>query len=599
MDYNFETWQKALEDFQQNVTKELEEIRQYKEAIRMIKESMDGTVSNGYFLRDDHRLILSAPEIVIGDVDRDGILHEGSGSIVILRGRQVNLEGVGAGGQVLTRAGSIRQMGVDPGVDGNEAVVGDVSEVVSQAETIVLEGNETAGVFTQAPSGAGSGGVRIHADGNLVLEASNSSERQKENLEALVKKLEEEKKTIEGQVKASIKASKDLSKSLSSIMDSQEDDLQDEMIVRTDFEEMAENAEKFAVISHSFYDNFDSCAKLLSRLAELNRQIACAKAEKDSLPKADSFKKETTGASISLVGERVNILSEDGDGNIRDNKGAGVGIVAHEFTVQSQDAKNALQKDGKVLLRAQTVEIATTNVKDEKFDDNGKQTAGEYPAEGDVIVKSKTFTLESVDREFKDNKEQEKALTKDSSLSIRTETVDVSATDTEGKATGSIALNAKEIAARSMNVKKDNRKDDKLAEGSTMLLLAEKMYVGSKTKDIKSQKVQIVTGEAGFFADKTLELQQGNSDSALQLSGGNAAVGGSKVEVFGATTITGKAEVKDELKAPKATIDHLEAKSSFKSSNISDGIAIPGAPANGKLSAKLKVEDAPEKQEKK
>lgn len=595
MDYNFETWQKALEDFQQNVTKELEEIRQYKEAIRMIKESMDGTVSNGYFLRDDHRLILSAPEIIIGDVDRDGILQEESGSVVILRGRRVNLDGVGAGGQVLTRAGSIRQMAVDPGVDGNEAVVGDVSEVVSQAENIVLEGDETAGVFTQAPSSAGSGGVRIHADGNLILEASNSADRQKENLEALIKKLEAEKKTVESQVKAGIKASKDLSKSLTSIMDSQEEDLLDEMTVRTEFDAMGDNELSYAAYAHSFYDNFAACARNLSRLAEINRQITCAKNEKDALPKADDFKKSSTGAVISVIGERVNILSRDGDGNIRDNEGAGVGVVAHEFKVQSMDGVQALQKDGKVLLRAQTVEIATTNVKDEKVDDKGKVTAGEYASEGDVLIKSKNITLESVDREIKDGKEQEKALTKDGSLSIRTEKTDLSATDTEGKATGSVAINAKEVSVRSMDVEKEKRTDDKLAAGSTMLLLSEKMFVGAKKKDIKSKKVQVVTEEAGIFADKTLELQQDEAKAAMQLSGGNAALGGSKVEVFGATTITGKTEVKDELKAPKATIDNLEAKTSFKSSNISDGIAVPGAPANGKLSAKLKAEDAPEK----
>ena len=79
----------------------------------------------------------------------------------------------------------------------------------------------------------------------------------------------------------------------------------------------------------------------------------------------------------------------------------------------------------------------------------------------------------------------------------------------------------------------------------------------------------------------------------LQLSGGNAAVAGSKTQVYGATTINAKTEIKDELKAPKATIDHVEAKSSFKSSNISDGIPVPAPPASANLSAKLKVEDAP------
>ena len=171
--------------------------------------------------------------------------------------------------------------------------------------------------------------------------------------------------------------------------------------------------------------------------------------------------------------------------------------------------------------------------------------------------------------------------------------MDLSATDTEGKATGSIGVNAKAIAVRSMNVEKEKRTDDKLAEGSTMVLVSEKMYVGSKSKDIKSKKIQAQTEEMALLADKTLEAQQGEAKAVLQLADGNAAISGSKTQVYGETTINGKTDIKGDVKAPKATIDNLEAKSSFKSTNISDGIAVPGAAGGGSLSAKLKAEDAP------
>ena len=61
---------------------------------------------------------------------------------------------------------------------------------------------------------------------------------------------------------------------------------------------------------------------------------------------------------------------------------------------------------------------------------------------------------------------------------------------------------------------------------------------------------------------------------------------------YGKTTINKDTEVKGEIKAPKATIDNLEAKSSFKSQNISDGVAAGGG-GGGSVSAKLKAEDAP------
>ena len=169
----------------------------------------------------------------------------------------------------------------------------------------------------------------------------------------------------------------------------------------------------------------------------------------------------------------------------------------------------------------------------------------------------------------------------------------LNAVDAEGKATGSININAKAVGVKSMDVDKEKLTDDKLAGGSTMTLVSEKMYVGAKSKSVKSKKIQAMSDEIGAFADKTLEIQQDGGKALVQLSGGNASMGGSKSQIYGATTINGKAEVKGDLKAPKGQFDNLEAKTSFKSQNISDGFAIPGAPGGGSLSAKLKTEDAP------
>jgi hypothetical protein len=144
-----------------------------------------------------------------------------------------------------------------------------------------------------------------------------------------------------------------------------------------------------------------------------------------------------------------------------------------------------------------------------------------------------------------------------------------------------------------MDVDKEKLSDSELAAGSTMTLVSEKMYVGSKSKDIKSKKIQAQTEELGLFADKTLEAQQGEAKAVLQLADGNAALSGSKTQVYGDTTINAKTEVKGELKAPKLSGDSIEAKSAFKSPNISDGMAAGGGGGGGSLSAKLKTEDAP------
>lgn len=594
MDYYFDDWKKALEEFKRGVTRELEEIRQQKEEIRQLKAEIFSAKNAGYYLRDAQRIVISAPEIILGNVDRDGILL-GGGSHVVVRGNKVDLEGVGEVGNVNVRAASIRQTAVNPGIDGQEAVVEGLSEVVSQAGSIVLEANSSHGVFSQIPSPAGSGGVRIHADRKLEVEASLSSALRMKSLDSMVKALEDQKKQAEKEADAHLKSFEDTAKTIKAICDYTEGALEDVMTVRTNIADFDDVEQQMTTYSAALYKSYDSCAAALSRLAEINRRITCLKKEKEKLPSGNDYKQKFTGASVSIVGERINMASRDGDGNVRDNEGAGLGILANAIKVEAVDAAGALQKEGKLFVNARTVEVSTQTTQDLKYNDKGELEGGNYIAEGDVLVRSKNVTFESIDQEIKDKKLQEKALTQDGSFTVRTQKTDFCATDTEGKATGSIALNAKEVSVRSMNVDKEKRTDDKLAEGSSMLLLSEKMFVGARKKDVKSKKVQVVSEEVGIFADKTLELQQDEAKAALQLSGGNAAVGGSKVEVFGATTITGKAEVKDELKAPKATIDNLEAKTSFKSSNISDGIAIPGAPANGKLSAKLKAEDAPEK----
>jgi hypothetical protein len=145
-----------------------------------------------------------------------------------------------------------------------------------------------------------------------------------------------------------------------------------------------------------------------------------------------------------------------------------------------------------------------------------------------------------------------------------------------------------------MDVDKEKRTDSKLAEGSKMLLLSEKMYVGAKSEDVKSKSIQAVSEEIALFADKTFEAQQADAKAFLQLSDGNATVSGSKSQIYGETTINANTEVKGEFKSPKAAIDNLEAKSSFKSPNISDGMSAGAGGGGGRAESKIKAENAPE-----
>ena len=130
-----------------------------------------------------------------------------------------------------------------------------------------------------------------------------------------------------------------------------------------------------------------------------------------------------------------------------------------------------------------------------------------------------------------------------------------------------------------------------------MVLIAENMYVGRTKSDSQSKTLTISSEKTGVYGKTTAEMQQGEAKAIVQLDGGNVAISGSKAEFYGDNTVNGKTTFKADATMTKLSADNLDAKTSFKSKNISDGIAVPGAPSTAKLSAKLKEDDAPESQE--
>ena len=655
MDYIFKEWEDKLKAMADSVEKDLKEIRKCKADVQQMKLDVVAEVQKGRYVRDNEQLIISAPRIILGNVDRNGTLKPG-GSEIIIRGTQVGVEAAGEAGQVALRAASIRQTAEDPGVDGLEHVVGTLSEVISQARHVAIHSHDAVGAFSSPPSTEGTSGVLIHSDQVIKVDAAVSSENRGKELENLIKSLEAQKDALKKVTDSCKESFSKLSDDLKKLIEKREKLTADEDGIRADYVEIHEVARELEITSTALTSQTYAYINALAELAEINRQLKCFKDQKDQIKKGDEFKKACTGASVEIVGENISLASMDGDGNLRDNKASGISLMANEvdlvsiekegklketgkvkilarnvevstagetdqkfddekgltdakyeaegdfivrsknITLESMDYEIAESKlkekqltaDGKIKFRSKTIELSTENSADVEVDDKGKLTKATYTAEGDIIVRSKTLTVESADYDLSDGEAKEKALTKDSKIAIRSEAIDLSATDTEGKATGSVNINAKAVGVKAMDVEKEKRTDDKLAADGSMVLVAEKMYVGAKSKDVKSKKLQAVSEEMGLFADKTFEAQQGEAKAIVQLADGKLALGSDKNQICGDT------EVKGEVKAPKATIDNVEAKSAFKSPNISDGMAAGGS-GGGKVSAKLKTEDAPEK----
>ena len=593
MDYIFNDWEKKLSNFADSVEKDLNEIRQCKAEIQQMKLEMEVERQKGRYVRDDHRLVLSAPEIVIGNVDRNGTLFPG-GSTIVVRGTDVGVQAAGEGGLLEMRAAGIRQIAEDPGVDGYEHVVYNRSEVVSQARNIIIQSDETTDTFFAPTIPTGGSGVRIHADQKVDIEAAMTAESREELLGDMTKSAENMQELLKAQADQQKSGLQSSIQEITKLIEKKEKLAEDYTAVRTNAADIQSLDRQIRELSSSIANNIYDYTEVLSQLAEANRQAKSFKALKETVVKGKDFKTKPTGAAVAITGEHISLLSADGEGNLRDNEGSGISMRANTVDIASVEEDGKLKKEGQVSITAKNIGMTTAGETGQEYEEGVLKTAT-YTAEGDVVIRSKNITLESTDYEVADKELKEKALTKDGKISIRAEKTDLSAVNTEGKAAGSISLNAKDVNLKAMDTDKESHEDKEPAQGGKVQLLAENMLLGEKDK---SKQLQMVSETISLAAAKELKAQQGEEKAVVKLSDEKTAITASEVnvkaktaiegdtqikgetkikgdtEVDGSTKVSGDSEVKGEVKSPKATIDNIEAKSSLKSPNISDGIAI-------------------------
>ena len=174
MGYIFDDWKKLLENFQSSVEKDLEEIHQQKSEVQQIKADLIQRFEKGHYYRDDDTVIISAPNIVIGNVDKNGDLLSGGIGNVIIKGSGVALEGVGDGAK---------------------------------------------DAFSMSAVPPLNGGITIHADQTLNLEAALSADGRKKQIEATVEGLSKEAEDLNKQIEKQKKSVDDCFKKMSDLLD--------------------------------------------------------------------------------------------------------------------------------------------------------------------------------------------------------------------------------------------------------------------------------------------------------------------------------------------------------------------------------------------
>ena len=657
---DFSDWLTALTNLQSSVSKDLEEIRQQKAEIQQLRSDMFNQLAQGRVIRDDRRLVLSAPEIIIGNVDGTGILYQEGGSIII-RGQNVGLEGVGTSGSVETKATTISQTAIDPGIDGIEEVVRSGSSIIQQAKRITLQSNDCAndGYFSQSPRTTGDSGIRIHADQRLEIDSSVSNDRHSTEVSDRITSTTSAVTSLTTDSISAMTTATTLIGEMEALLALEDPLCLDEPTMRTTVLELDSLTEQFNALLPSVYDAINRAASSMSQLAEANRRLKALQAEQTDLSTASAtFKDDTTGASLSITAEQMDIASIDGDDNIRDNAEAAIHIQTGKLDITTLKADGSLIDDSYVSIATHDVDISTINVTPaeggDEGGDSGDSSDSTYETVGTVSIKAKEVLVSAFD-----NGDDGLVQTAESSFGVRTESTSflsldsegnssgtfvvqankmfmgskdsegnssgafnvnakdftihsvdkdgtatgtatilaadtaINALDKDGKAIGQLSLNGKDVFIKSMDTSTDDGSDSSLTSGGNLVLVAENMYVGRTSDDIVSTQLQLTSDKTAIFGTTTAEMQQGDAEAIVQLDGGNVALSGSKVESYGDGTVNGKTTFKADVTMKGLTADNVEAKKSFKSKNISDGMAVGGASSSSSLSAKLSKADAP------
>lgn len=641
----FKKWQEKLSQFESSVDKELKEIRECKADIQRMRQEADFELHKGRYIHDDERIILSAPEIIIGHVDRNGMLIGNSGSTVIVRGSQIGLQGAGDGGLVEMRAPGIRQIAEDPGIDGEEHVVGNRSEVVSQARHIVIHSQDAEGMFPMEPTIPSGSGVRIHADKAIEVDASMPGPTLKKAFMEVADELKKTQKDLKAQSDSHKSSFEQMTSSMEKLLREKDMLMNKPAVLRAAYGSIEKLNGYIEQLSLSLSQEVCQYAEILSQLAETSRQLKCLNEQSDNI-KENEYATKAHDTHVSVRGERIDLATRDGEGDLREDPVAQINLagtkihldtvrvdgsliddgevqiksksvvvdstdtenevydektkelksgkypVAGQFVVMAKnvsveavdmECKNGvtsqkeLAKDSKISLHAQNIDVNTAKVQNVEVGSDGKMTKAEFPADGEVRINSKDIILESLDNEFDPNglhERKEKALSKGSQIKMRTERINMQATTTDGKATGGIRMNAKDLEMWSVDL---GQNDPALTKDGVMAVMSERIYLGySKEESLKSHKVQAWADKITLLGSKVVQAVQGKKktdDAAfLQLKEGNAQLKGKATELHGDTEVVG------DTTLHKTTVGDIEIQGELKSNYIGGGVTAGPSP---------------------
>lgn len=383
-------------------------IRQMKREIAMLRQQVNNLYANGRFVRDDDCIVLSAPRIIIGNVDDNGMLV--GGSEVIIRSNNVKIDGVGDGGTITCKAPVISHEAVDPGIDGRENTVLPTSTISSVARSVYVGAQETTedpscyGVFV--PETPPNGSVLIHASRKVSIDAAAPNKVEKDRKDAL--------SDIQVDSKAEYKSKAtsiltDLTPKITNLMGELKVEDKCGFLNLHNVEGKINASAKYAKELPYFMSQLDSCYAYLSCWAEAERQYKSLEKDCEAINKEYAenpnanvafsdkiYATKSTRASVSISSERVDISSKGGDGKYRQNKEAGVFVYTNTMSItgyndEADAALKNLMPYSELYVNMKDISIFTSDAK--KTD--GKENSTTYDPSGTVSINTFSLNVET------------------------------------------------------------------------------------------------------------------------------------------------------------------------------------------------------------
>ena len=561
--HNVLIWEERLNNFKQALDKELQEIQQCKAELAEIQKEVQESLSGIRYIREEGRLVLSAPEIVIGDVDPLGVLGPRY-SKVIIRGNEVKVEGTS---RILNRAPEIHSLAEHPGRDGQESTLPYHSEIVQVARNVLVNGVSDAEVINPNRDMVSRPGVAITSRGSIDVNASVSCEYETQQLDQAIQALKNQKSQTDKQIADIEKEVKAASMELDLLLKLPDVNVSD-TLVRVNYLDISELHEEYNQKVKRMCEKCMAYYSALATQADTNLRIAALEKQKETVKgRKANFEEQTTGSSIYLQSERIRLDTRDGDYHTRTNPEAGFFVNSSHISLTSYMDDWKTIEESYLYVGTQKATISTQNY---NYSDPQKGE-GEVVTEGEVNILSKTVRVQAVDADLKEFEPTEKALTPESQLTVRMEQTQVQATDTEGKATGLIDMNAKNLRLKSMDVDKESGEEKELSQGSQLQLLAESMFIGSTEEKQQTLLAQVAADRLKLFAKTENEWQLDEDKGLLRLKGGTATFSSKGLEFWGKTTFNDQAQF-TVVQVGDVKVDNIDVSKSSKTPHTSDGV---------------------------